>query len=102
MADRGVANAVFLETRLDVLDHLCTQSEQPVKQLVKSQFGCGIEMCALHEDIMWLFHDTIVKPTGARNPQARFGNSCINPPAMNSTATAARINPMTRVVTLMP
>ena len=102
MADRGVANAVFLESRLDVLEHLCTQGEQLVKQLVKSKFGCGIEMCALHEDIMWLFHDTIVKPTGARSPHASFGNSWISPPAMNSTATAARINPMTRVVTLMP
>ena len=101
MVDRRVAEPVFPEPRLDILENLRPQREQPVKQLVESEFSVGMKMRALHGSIMLRLHDNFVNPVGV-GPQASFGKSCINPPAMNSTATAARINPMTRVATLIP
>lgn len=42
MADRRVAEAVLLEPRLDILEHLRPQHEQLLKQFVEPEFGGGI------------------------------------------------------------
>ena len=62
------------------------------------------EPAALHAAARtsWGSHDaTILAPSG-RQIEASTGKSLIRPSAMISTASAARIRPISRVITLMP